>query len=476
MEKGRKPVSTDVLTRIKLAVGDKGLITDVGDMAPYLVDQRNAYHGVSPMIVRPASTDEVAAVVTICHETNTPIVPQGGNTGLCGAGTPREDGSELLISLNRMNKIREVDPLNFTLTAEAGVILADIQKEAGEVDRLFPLSLGAEGTARIGGNLSTNAGGTAVLRFGNARDLMLGLEVVLPDGRIWDGLSGLRKDNTGYDLKHLFAGAEGTLGIITAAVLKLFPRPRDVQTAFAAVRDTDAAIAILARARATTDDRVSAFEWMVRRGLDLVYTHIPDTRDPLEAHYAEYLLIELTSGHDDGVLRHALEQILADAMERGEVLDAAIAESSAQAADFWRLRETLPEAQAAEGANIKHDISVPMSKVPEFTTKANAAVEAAFPGTRICAFGHIGDGNLHYNLIQPENLHPDEFRAQTETLNRIVHDIAINLRGSISAEHGIGQLKRKELAHYKSPVALDVMRNLKGALDPKGIMNPGKVI
>jgi len=451
-------------------------MTDTSDMAPYLVDQRNTYHGATPMVVRPASTAEVSAVVALCNETGTPIVPQGGNTGLCGAATPSGDGSELLVSLTRMKRIREIDALNFTLTAEAGVILADIQKAANEADRLFPLSLGAEGSACIGGNLSTNAGGTGVLRYGNARDLMLGLEVVLPDGRIWDGLSALRKDNTGYDLKHLFAGAEGTLGIITTAVLKLFPRPRDIQTAFAAVRDADAAIEILSRARAVTDDRVTAFEWIARRGLDLVFSHISNTRDPLGEIHAEYLLIELTSGHDNGGLRDALEGVLVDAMERGEVLDATIAESRAQAADFWRLRETLPEAQLIEAASIKHDISVPVSSVPEFLRTADAALAAAMPGIRICAFGHIGDGNLHYNVIKPSDMDDALFKGRLEEINRIVHDIAVSLRGSISAEHGIGLLKRDELAHYKSPIALDAMRDIKRALDPNGIMNPGKVI
>lgn len=476
MDDGRRPVSEDALARISAVVGPKGLITDAGDMAPYLIDQRNFYQGTSPMVVRPASTDEVSAVMAICYETGTAIVPQGGNTGLCGAATPHDDNSEVLISLTRMNRIREIDPLNFTLTAEAGVILADIQKAADEADRLFPLSLGAEGTARIGGNLSTNAGGTGVLRYGNARDLMLGLEVVLPDGRIWDGLSALRKDNTGYDLKHLFAGSEGTLGIITAAVLKLFPRPRDVQTAFCAVRDASATIEILSRARAASDDRVTAFEWIARQGLDLVFRHIPGTRDPIADPYSEYLLIEMTSGHEDGGLRESLEAILGDAMERGEVLDAAIAESRGQAADFWKLRETLPEAQATEAASIKHDVSVPVSKVPEFLKKGNAALEAAMAGIRICAFGHIGDGNLHYNVIKPVDLDEATFKARYEEINRIVHDIAVSLNGSISAEHGIGMLKRDELAHYKSPVALDIMRQIKAAIDPKGIMNPGKVI
>lgn len=477
MDGARHPVPDAVLERIASVVGDKGLIRDASDIAPYVVDQRKFYQGATPMVVRPASTEEVAAVVAICAETETPIVPQGGNTGLCGAATPSADGCEILLSLTRMNRVRDIDPLNYTLTVEAGVILADVQRAAAAADRLFPLSLGGEGTARIGGNLSTNAGGTGVLRYGNARDLVLGLEVVLPDGRIWDGLSGLRKDNTGYDLKQLFIGAEGTLGIITAAVVKLFPPHRDVQTAFVAVRDANAAIEILARARAATDDRLTAFEWMMNEGVELVFKHIPGTRNPLSQSWPEYLLIELSSGNsDDGSLRETLETILTDAMERGEVLDATIAESRGQAADFWKIRETIPEAQMTEGAGVKHDISVPVSRVPEFLEKANKAALAAVPGLRICAFGHIGDGNLHYNLNQPSDADGAAFMELKETLNRIVHDIASGLRGSISAEHGIGVLKRDELKRYKSPVALDLMATLKAALDPKGIMNPGKIL
>ena len=470
------PVNKNILDRIAAVVGEKGLITDPVEIAPYVLDQRKYYEGRTPMVVRPANTREVAEIVKICAETGTPIVPQGGNTGLCGGATPHDDGSEIILSLTRMNAVRDIDPLNYTMTVEAGVILADCQKAAEEVDRLFPLSLGAEGTARIGGNLSTNAGGTGVLRYGNARDLALGLEVVLPEGRIWDGLSSLRKDNTGYDLKHLFIGGEGTLGIITAAVLKLYPRPRDVQTAFAAVRDCSSAIELLARARTASGDRVTTFEWMARTGIGFVLDHIPGTRDPLSQEWGEYLLIELSAGHDDGSLRESLESILADAMERGEVLDATIADSRAQAKDFWKLRETIPEAQQIAGRGIKHDISVPVSCVPEFLERANKAVAEAVPGLEICAFGHIGDGNIHYNLNQPPAANGAEFMTHLTDLNRIVHDIATGLRGSISAEHGIGLLKREELQHYKSPVALDLMRTVKQALDPKGIMNPGKVL
>ena len=471
-----QPVSTDVLDRIVNIVGEKGCIREPSEIEPYVIDQRKAYEGRTPMVVLPKSVEELSKIVAICSETQTPIVPQGGNTGLCGGATPSADGNQILISLTRLNKIREVDPLNYTLTVEAGVVLADIQKEAENCDRLFPLSLGAEGTARIGGNLSTNAGGTGVLRYGNARDLVLGIEVVLPNGKILDCLTGLRKDNTGYDLKNLFIGSEGTLGIITAAVLKLFPKPRDIQTAFVAVRDVNAAINILSRARAASDDRVTAFEWMMRSGLELVFKHIPGARDPLSQPWSQYLLIELTSGHMNGGLRETIESILSEAMDRGEVLDATIAESQNQAGNFWKLRETIPEAQALEGAGVKHDISVPVSLLPKFLKKTDKAILRAFKDIQICAFGHLGDGNIHYNLNQPPNTEGKLFLAKRKKLNKIVHDIAFNLGGSISAEHGIGQLKRDELPCYKSAEAVDLMHSIKSTLDPNQIMNPGKIL
>jgi D-lactate dehydrogenase (cytochrome) len=476
MDDIKSAIAPDVLDRIEAIVGPAGVLRDAADIDPLMHDERGTYVGRTPMVVRPASTAEVSAVLRLCHETGTAVVPQGGNTGLCGGATPHETGDEILLALTRMNRVREVDALNYTATVEAGVILADVQKAAAAADRLFPLSLGAEGTARIGGNLSTNAGGTGVLRYGNARELVLGLEVVLPDGRVWDGLSALRKDNTGYDLKQLFIGAEGTLGVITAAVLKLFPAPKDVQTAFCAVRDCRAVIDLLARARAASDDRVTACEWITRMGLGFALDHIEGTRDPLAGEHAEYLLLELTSGHEDGGLRETMEAILAEAMERGEVLDAALAESRRQSADFWRLRETIPEAQKFEGASIKHDISVPVSRVPDFLDAAGEALRAAIPGIRICAFGHVGDGNVHYNLSRPSDWQDAPFYAMREEANRIVHDIAVSLRGSISAEHGIGILKRDELVHYKDPVALELMRAIKAAIDPAGLMNPGKVL
>ena len=457
-------------------VGNSGLLTVSADMAPYLVDERRRYRGNALAVVRPASTEQVSSIVRLCLEAGVAIVPQGGNTSLCGAATPFEHGGEIVLSLARMNRIREIDSINYTITVEAGVILVDVQRAAEESDRLFPLSLGGEGTARIGGNLSTNAGGTGVLRYGTARELALGLEVVLPDGRVWDGLSGLRKDNTGYDLKQLFMGAEGTLGIITAAVLKLFPRPNEVQTAFVAVPDPRTAVEFLTSARIASGDRVITFELIPRLPLDLVLRHIPGTRDPLANVYDAYVLFELASSQPGDDLRGLMEIIVSNAMEAGLVLDAAFAESGQQAIDFWRLRESLPEAQKFAGASIKHDVSVPISRISDFMDVASAKVEAAVPGLRVCAFGHLGDGNIHFNLCQPEGDDGAAFESRMGELNRIVHDTVVAMRGSISAEHGIGRLRKDELAHYASNVSLDLMRRIKVALDPAGIMNPGKVI
>ena len=467
---------TALRERLAGIVGPGGLLTEPADMAPYLVDERARYRGTTPAVVRPSTTGEVARVVALCAAEKIPIVPQGGNTGLCGAATPDASGRELVVSLARLNRVREVDPLNYTITVEAGVILADVQKAAAEVDRLFPLSLGGEGTARIGGNLSTNAGGTGVLRYGNARDLALGLEVVLPDGRVWDGLSALRKDNTGYDLKHLFIGAEGTLGIITAAVLKLFPRPRSIETALVALGDPAEAVELLARARAATGDRVTAFELILRLPFEMVFARIEGTRDPFDGPHPCYVLVELSAGAGDDDMRGQMESLLAAALEDGLVRDAVIAESGAQAADFWKIRETLPEAQTRDGASIKHDISVPVSRIPAFMAEAAAAAEEAVDGVRVCAFGHVGDGNLHYNMSQPVGGDAAAFLEREGELNAIVHDAAARHGGSISAEHGIGQLKRDALVRYKPEIAIDLMRRIKAALDPDNLMNPGKVL
>tara|TARA_Y100001936_G_scaffold221498_2_gene236562 strand:- start:13325 stop:14614 length:1290 start_codon:yes stop_codon:yes gene_type:complete len=429
------------------------------------------------MIVRPASTSEVSKIISICNESQTPVVPQGGNTGLCGGATPYEHGGEILLSLTRMNRIREIDTLNYAITVESGVILADVQTAAENAGRYFPLSLGGEGTARIGGNLSTNAGGTGVLRYGPARDLCLGLEAVLPDGRVWNGMTGLRKDNTGYDLKHLFIGAEGTLGIITAACLKLFPKPADIQTAFVAVESEHAAVELLARARQITDDRVVTFEYMPRDAIGFALKHIDGTRDPMSTAYLHYVLIELAAGEAAAVdLRNMLEEVLGDGMVDGLVLNAVFAESGQQASDFWKIRETIPEAQKYEGASSKHDISVPVSRVADFLVDAIADVKKLIPGVRPCAFGHVGDGNIHFNLSRPVDMSDDEFWLLEPELHKMVYDRTVAMGGSISAEHGIGRLRRDELKAYKSPVEMDVMRSIKETLDPNGIMNPGKVL
>ena len=465
-----------VLGRIRAAVGPKGWISDSDDMAPYLTDQRGRYHGRCDAVVRPANREEVAEVVRLSAEARIPIVPQGGNTGLVGASVPLEEGGGIVLSLARMNRIREIDPLNDTMTAEAGCVLADLQAAAKDVDRLFPLSLAAEGSCMIGGNLSTNAGGVAVLRYGSARDLVLGLEVVLPDGALWDGLRGLRKDNTGYDLKHLFIGAEGTLGVITAAVLKLFPRPRDVQTAFIAVPELEGVTRLLADAKAATGDTVTAFELIPGIALEATLKHFPEARKPLQTRTPWYVLMELSSGQTGGAGRQCLEDFLAGGYDTGLIADAVIAASGTQARQIWYLRDILPETEIREGASIKHDVSVPISSVAEFITRATAMMERELAGIRIFAFGHVGDGNIHFNLSQPVGMEKSAFLGHRERLNRMVHDLVAELGGSFSAEHGIGRLKRDELVHYHSRIELDLMRAIKKTLDPDNIMNPGKVL
>ncbi|MDE1172612.1 MAG: FAD-binding oxidoreductase [Parvibaculaceae bacterium] len=466
---------TDVIARLRPLLDRNGIIEDDALMARYLVERRELYHGRTRAVLRPASTAEVAAIMKIAHETGTPIVPQGGNTGLVGGQIPFEDGAELVLSLERLNAIRTLDATNNTMTVEAGVTLATIQQKAEDAGRLFPLSLASEGTCQIGGNLSTNAGGTAVLRYGNARDLVLGLEVVLADGRIWHGLKGLRKDNTGYDLKHLFMGAEGTLGIITAAVLKLYPRPRAVATAFVAVPDVEAAVALLRLAEDMSGGLVSTFELMPRLGLDLCLRHMPGAVDPLTAPSPWYVLVELTSG-DNGDLDATLQSLLERAINLALVSDGAIARSGRQRADFWRLREDMSDAQRPEGGSIKHDVSVPVSSVAAFIAEASAAVEKRLPGIRPVPFGHIGDGNIHFNLTQPIGMDKTAYLALWDEMNRIVHDIVRRYDGSISAEHGVGRMKRDEIAATKDPVEMELMRTLKRALDPKNILNPGKLV
>jgi FAD/FMN-containing dehydrogenase len=467
----RTAIPIDAIARV---VGDKGVIADAASIAPYLEEQRGQYHGTACLVVRPASTDEVAAVVRICAAAQLPIVPQGGNTGLVGAAVP-QSGDAIVLSLARMNRVRAIDAIDFTVTVEAGCVLADVQRAAAEVDRLFPLSLGAEGSCMIGGNLATNAGGIAVLRYGNMRDLTLGLEVVLPDGDVWNGLRALRKDNTGYDLKQLFIGSEGTLGVITAATLKLFPRPRETATAFLGLTRVEDAMALFARARAASGDQLTAFELIPRLGLDMGIRHVPGVRDPLSTAYPWYALLEVSSSKDETGASAALTAFLEEAMAANLVADGVIAASTAQARDLWRIREGMVEGQKYEGASLKHDISVPVSRVADFIKKVIAATEATLPGIRPLAFGHVGDGNVHFNLSRPVGGDDKIFMARRPEFNHIVHDITQSFGGSISAEHGIGLLKREELPHYKAPLELALMRKLKQTLDPQGIMNPGKI-
>jgi FAD/FMN-containing dehydrogenase len=465
-----------LLARLSGIVGERGLITDPRDMEPYVVDWRGFYRGATPAIVRPASTAEVAAVIRLCAETRTGIVPQGGNTGMCGGATPSATGTEIVLSLGRMNRIREVDPLNNTLTAEAGCILVNVQQAALAADRFFPLSLGGEGSCQIGGNLATNAGGINVLRYGNTRDLALGLEAVLPDGRVWNGLKGLRKDNTGYDLKDLFIGSEGTLGVITAAVLKLYPVPRTRLTAFFAVADPAAAVQLLARLRGACGERISAFEIISRLCLDLVLKHVPGTREPLVGVHPWHVLIELADTSEGASLRSDFEAAVSRAVEEGLVQDAVIAESTAQAQALWRLRETIPEASRDEGLLYRHDISIAVSRLPEFIAAAGTALERAIPGARVICFGHLGDGNLHYNCFVAGRRRDDPAARDATDVNDVVLDIVRDFDGSFSAEHGIGQAKRKALAQYKTELELGVMRGLKRTFDPLNIMNPGKLL
>jgi len=437
-------------------VGEKHVLTEPRDTVAYTTDWRKQYNAPAECVVRPASTAEVAAVVALCARESLAIVPQGGNTGLCGGSVPSGTRREVVLSLSRLNRIRSIDALNDTLTAEAGCVLAEVQRAADAAGRLFALSLAAEGSCQIGGNLSTNAGGVNVLRYGNAREQVLGLEVVLPDGRVWNGMRALRKDNTGYDLKQLFLGAEGTLGVITAAVLKLHPKPAAQATAWIGLASPAHAVALLAHLRAQIGERISAFELVSRRCLEAVLAYDRAARDPLPRSHAWYVLAQFD---------RALEpEMLAGAPQ---VEDAALASSTAQVQALWRIREFLPEAQFA---NVKHDVSVPVSRVPDLIERADAALQAAFPGAPIYAFGHIGDGNIHYNVGDEALL------ARREEVNRLVYGVVAALEGSISAEHGLGQLKRESIRRHKDALELELMRAVKRALDPQDLMNPGKVL
>ena len=466
-------IDEKVLARLREAAGPNGWIETPQEMEPYLVEQRGYYQGSCALVVRPNTTEAVAEIIKICSEAGVPVTPQSGNTGLMGGGVP-EGG--IVLNLSRMNKIRDLDRLNFTMTVEAGCILAAIQDAAQDAGCLFPLSLGAEGSCQIGGNLSTNAGGVNVLQYGNARDLVLGLEVVMPDGRIWHGLRGLRKDNTGYDLKQLFVGAEGTLGVITAAVLKLFPDPKSKETAMAAGKSPTEMLELFSTIRNLFGENLTAFEIIPRVAIDLVTQHIPETSDPFEVSYSFYALVELSSARADETLRDAFETILGQALEKEIIENAVIASSEAQAKQLWRIRETVPEAERLEGASIKHDVSVPVSKVAAFLEQAGTIVSDTVPEARLVSFGHLGDGNIHFNISQPAGVDPSEFLSHRHNISRQVLDLVVSMGGSFSAEHGIGRQKRKELAHYKAGIEVDLMNTIKSALDPKGIMNPGKII
>ena len=468
----RAVISPDIIARLTQIVGANNAITDPAEQEGYLVEERGLYHGHTPLVLRPGSVAEVAAILRLANETKTPIVPQGGNTGLVGGQVPH--GGEVLLSLRRLNRIREVDATSNAMTCEAGVVLAKAQAAAADVDRLFPLSLGAEGSCTIGGNLSTNAGGTSALAYGVARDLVLGLEVVLADGQIWHGLNKLKKDNTGYDLKHLFMGAEGTLGVITAAVLKLFPRPRAVETAFIGLPSPRAAIALLNLVQERTGGAATSFELIKSLGLELALRHGRGVRDPLPSKHPWYVLLQLSS--QNAGLRAVMEDVLAAAAERGLIEDATIAESLDQAKAFWHIREILPEVQKPEGGSVKHDVSVPIALVPEFLEQADAAIEKLIPGVRPVPFGHVGDGNIHYNVSQPVGADKEAFLVRWYEVNAVVDDVVAKLGGSISAEHGIGVMKRDLLPGVKDPVALNLMRTLKRTLDPNNILNPGKVV
>jgi len=464
------------LDEIRIIVGPAGLITSPQEFAPYATDWRKRYVGKPLAVVRPASTAETAQVVRACSDARTAIVPQGGNTGLCGAATPDASGSQIVLNLSRMNRVRGIDGRNNTMTVEAGCVLANLQKAAEEAGRLLPLSLAAEGSCEIGGNLSTNAGGTAVLRYGNARELVLGLEVVLPSGEIWDGLRGLRKDNTGYDLKQLFIGAEGTLGVITAAVLKLFPLPKSRATAVVAVQSPERALALLDRALDACGERLTGFELFSDFCLSLVLKHFKDTASPFPRRFPHYVLMELSDTQPGEGTRIAVESMLEAGLGKEVILDAAVAQSGTQARAFWSLREFVSEAQAHEGPNIKHDVSIPISRIAEFISATDAELARAHPGVRMVTFGHLGDGNLHYNVSPPEGVAAAVFVKDSAGITRIVHDSVARFGGSISAEHGLGQLKREEIRRYKSPLELELMLKIKRALDPHGIMNPGKVL
>jgi FAD/FMN-containing dehydrogenase len=465
-----------LLDQFARIVGAPYALRDPAAIAPYLTEPRDRFAGKTPVVLRPGSVAEVAAIVKLANETRTPIVPQGGNTGVVGGQTPSSAGNEIVVSVGRLNRVRAVDAASNTLTVDAGLTLAEAHAAAEKVDRLFPLSLASEGSCQIGGNLSTNAGGTAVLAYGTTRELVLGVEAVIPSGEIWNGLRTLRKDNTGYDLRDIFIGAEGTLGIITGAVLRLFPKPKGVAVAFVGVRDPSAALALFEIARRVAGGGLTAAEIMPRFAIETVLKFVPGTRDPLAGPHGWYLLLEVSSGRSQADADATIEAIFTEASEKGIAEDGARAESLDQARAFWRIRHALSEVQKHLGGSIKHDVAVPVGKVPELLARAHDAVTAFMPGARPFAFGHLGDGNIHLNISQPPDMDRQAFLDRWYDVNARVHAIVLDLGGTISAEHGIGRLKRDLLPTVKSPVELDLMRRLKAALDPNGIMNPGKVL
>jgi FAD/FMN-containing dehydrogenase len=467
---------TELTDRLAAIVGERHVITDQPETEPYIVEWRGLYRGNPAAIVRPGSVDEVASIVRLAQETATPIVPQGGNTGLVGAQVPDESGRELVISMERLDRVRDVDVSGRTATIEAGMILEKVQQLADDHDLLFPLALGSQGSCRIGGNISTNAGGTGVLAYGNTRDLVLGLEVVLANGDIWNGLSRLRKDNTGYDLKQLFIGGEGTLGLITAAVVRLYPKPRGRRVAFAGLKSPHHVLDLYRAADKGAGRSLTGFEIMPRIGLDFAVGHLDSARDPLSDPHAWYVLMEVSSNRSDADANALAEHILATALDDGTVDDAVISQSEDQAAAFWHIRHGMSESQKPHGGSIKHDVSVPVARVPDLLERAAKAVEAFMPGIRPVMFGHIGDGNIHLNVSQPVGMDKQGFLAETDRINELVHAIVLDLEGSISAEHGIGRLKQQLLEEVKSDVEIDMMRQIKRALDPNNIFSPGRMV
>jgi FAD/FMN-containing dehydrogenase len=465
-----------ILDRFAAIVGESHALRDPADIAPYVTERRGLWPGATALVLRPGSVEEVSAIMRLATETGTPIVPQGGNTGLVGGQAPDIGGGEIVLSLSRLNRIREVDLASNTVTVEAGVVLQTLRDKADELDRLFPLSLGSQGTAQIGGNLSSNAGGTGVLAYGNTRELCLGVEVVLPTGEVFDDLRKLKKDNTGYDMKNLFVGAEGTLGVITAAVMKLFPKPKGREVAWVGLQSPKDALALFTLASERAGASLTAFELIVDAPLAFVLKHIPGSVAPLSSPHPWHVMLEISSGRSAEDARALIEEILSEGFEAGTVSDAVIAASLAQADAFWRIRESMSDAQRPEGGSIKHDISVPVASIPDFIDAAWQAVLAVEPGARMVCFGHMGDGNLHYNISQPMGGDKDAFLALYRPINDAVHAVVRSFDGSISAEHGIGRMKRDELIATASPVAIDLMRRVKAAFDPAGIMNPGKVI